>query len=551
MPKMPVSVLSPFQTIEKIKKSPHLRFIIENSILINGIQFILPVVTYRFAQFFIHLVINSEHEKSKQLAQDINDFVQVMVYILSLRLILKNLMFNLVATSGATMILDSEFYDLDQVDGLCNDCPEKIDNKINLVVHYGLTTVAITMLQLFINTVPYIGSFTSFTMGAYWKGWLAFQYPLARHNICPKHQVNLLYQNKMKIVLFGLLFQSIESTINTAVSRTTNETLIKYTIITGLSQFVTLISLMHAQQVGIKIPDSLSRLPQNNSMRYADPVNILWTLSALTSRQLKTLIRSTFSKKAKTNLLVEQIKSFYSRSKNQLAFQNTLRILRFLLLANELQSLKTFAAAPAIRPYMLRFLKELDENLKNPSDIQQSALVQLVLQAFNTSYVSGPLKLLTTYTLQFVNPNISYEITQATIRLIDLLNQYLNLKKIHETIVDAEQHCQFSLSANKQGFFRSFGKEPPSLFFSKDPFYLIESESRETKHARSVRRNFAPASASSLDSSNQGTPVSLRRGFASAVSLDGTSVTGNNRYQHFKPDSSQNDFVKIPCPPAV
>lgn len=550
---MPVPVLSSFQTIKKIKNSPSLRFIIENSLLINGIQFILPVVTYRFAQFFIHLVLNAEHEKSKQLAQDLNDFVQVMVYILSLRLILKNLMFNLVATSGATMIFDTEFYDLNQVDGLCNDCPEKVDNKINLVVHYGLTTFAIAMLQLVINTVPYIGSPTSFTMGAYWKGWLAFQYPLARHNICPEHQVSLLYQNKMKIVLFGLLFQSIESIINAAVSKTTNETLIKYTIITGLSQFVTLISLMHAQQIGIKIPNSLSKLPQNHSMRYADPVNVLWTLSALTSKQLKALIRSTFSKKAKTNLLVEQIKHFYSRSQNQLALQNTLYILRFLLLAHELQSLKTFAAAPAIRPYMLRFLKELSENLKNPSDIQQNAFVQLVLKAFNTSYVSGPLKLLTTYTLQFVNPNISYEITQASIQLIHLLNQHLDLKKIHKTIVEAEQHCQSSCSANKQGFFRSFGKKPPTLFFAQDPFYAIDPESEEAKHAKNVRRNFA--SASSLDDSNQDTPVTLRRSFSSAVSLDNSNqdspVTANNPHRHFKPDSPKNNFVKIHCPPNI
>ena len=480
---MPFPVLNPTATVKKIQKTPELSFLLANSILINGIQYILPVLTYRLIQFCMQAANNRDETQNDSFSQAVNQFIQFIFYSLCLRLIIKNTVFNSIATFGSITQLNTDFYDTDQHGALCANCPAGINDTSNLLAHYVLGSMTIAALQTMFSFVPYVGTPTSFALGAYWKGWTAFQYPLARQNICAEHQIALLSQNKRQLAAFGGAFQLLELLVDTIISNVTDEGVPKFVLTKGLSQLLTLFSLMHSQQVGIALPSSLPPVSsQAKSTMQLDPIVLAWKLSIQTSKGIKPLFKYIFAEKKQTPIVIEKLKEISTIANKQPLIRAiamtmlsliqemtnvTTTTLSWIFIAPELQSLQALAAAPAVRPYMLYFLNDMKNILQLPSEHQNQRLVQLLIRALNTPYLGGSLQPLITLAARTVNPAISDDFTHICTKIILMLNQRVQFSEVLTTVNEALKLCK---SLPSEG---AFGTVPPNLFLERDPFYLL------------------------------------------------------------------------------
>lgn len=541
---MPFPVLNPITTIRKIQQSPELRFLIANSALINGIQYISLALAYRLIQFIIQTNINfivptnidHNDDQDNVVFHTLDQLIQFIFYTLYLRSIIKNVVFNSVATLGSINELNTEFYNLDQPGILCDQCPGKTNDAPNLVIHYVLGSTTIAALQTIFNLIPHIGQPISFALGAYWKGWTAFEYPLARHNICSEHQIDLLNQNKLKLATFGVLFQTIELLCDLILSNAINEKILKFIMLSGISQLVTLFSLMHAQQVGIDLPSQLPTVSQNKSTIQLDPIVLAWKLSIRTSNGIKSLLKYIFSKREQTTFTIEQLEKIYLAANKQPLIQATIAFLFFLLrttatttattirwlfIAPELQSLQTLAAAPAIRPYMHHFLRDIEGTLRPASELQQRLLIQLSIRALNTPYLGGSLKSLITYAAQVFDPDVSYDDTQLYTKVIDLLNRHIQFGEVHKIVEAALKHCE-SLPWKDKASYRSFGITPPAFFLTEDPFYKITTPQPEALILEDLwKRTFKEGSCDEIatQESEETSETFRQRHFAPSISL--------------------------------
>ncbi|MCP0913071.1 MULTISPECIES: hypothetical protein [Legionella] len=384
-------------TVKKVKDSENLRFLLANSFFINVIQFAAPFVIYRGAKKLLQ-------EQLKNQFGDYEDYVLFQVaetsldtavyMVLYTRLKLRNVVYNTAATIGSTPFINEEFntQELGSANHnkitLCQDCKitgDRLNKEVSLQVHFLWGSLAMLASQNMVKFIPYVGYPAGLLLNAYWRGFITFQYPLARKKICAEHQVHLLLAEKSFITSFGLMFNGIEALAGHVIKSMAQGNLSDAVIDASLANFLYLMSIMHAHQVDFKIPENSTTIPKLT----LDPITMSWWLS-LASTNLLGKSANHFLKQIERNDndYVLKLKQFKERIAKHPVIYMGADVIKTIFIPAELKSLRKLMKSNALRPYAIVLLTELDAGLNFLNEINNSMVVSVTQVALRIPYIN-------------------------------------------------------------------------------------------------------------------------------------------------------------------
>lgn len=454
-------------TIKKIKRSADLRFILTNALMINGLEFTLPFLMLYFAESMLTPPLKSIYPNYKE-DKSLTFLYSLISFLFFIHFKFKNIVFNTVATLGANKVMEDEYDDQIQHHLLCKACTintsDKLSKAISLQIHYFLGTLIVSTLQLFLNNqLAYIGYPLSFTLGAYWKGFVIFQYPLARDKVCAEHQILLLMKNRSLLIAFGAMLETFELGLTQTMIFGLQNTIPNKIVATAVSNLVTTLGLMHAHQVSIPIP---SRSQESSSKQ--PPLDLLlgiWLWSLYSTSKLASFAL------------------FLLKKNNALSrFEKPKKILIYfyiyilpLITPQAFTSLKAFSATPVMSPYMRLFLID---GLLHLQEIKKTN--------------DKPLIWLTRFTLKGIlffpyGKEVLAYCTSIPIELTKVLKAILkldiesNLEKLYKTVDDALTTSRKNNAYNFYGItLFPFGVNPPKGWEENRGVIQVESPEEES-----------------------------------------------------------------------
>lgn len=461
-------------TLYEIKKISNVRFLLSNSFLINGIQFLSPFIAYSVMKLLLQTQIKSsypEYSENEYVTFTANALDNTVYAILFTRIKVKNIVFNIISNLGGTRVLHEEFSD-DELHSLCLQC-EKESNRLvkeaSLIVHYGIGGLGITIAETVISYIPYAGPPASFMLDAYWRGFGIYQYPLTRENICAKHKIAILMQDRMRLILFGLFYALIELAIMYQLKDRVSDVISERVLLASVSNFLMLFALIHVHNIPIHIPKNNSELPESIPF---DPITATWSLSLKTTEKSSQFILS-FAKQNKNKnteeflkLLnrIEQLNELWKILSNQPAFYMLITFIIDLIASSELKSFKEFSRASALRPFMISFLEDADALLTTVNHINEHPVTQVVYYSLKIPFVG---RRLTNWGASYAKTQMGVEpaFTKALILLIQFFQISENLGDIKSKVEEVHKKSLESHNRNTWHKLLGFGSNTPRTWF--------------------------------------------------------------------------------------
>ncbi len=475
---MKETVMTVPKTAEKIKESPNIQFILGNSLLINGVEFILPFVGYHAGKKVIAQVIGGlypGYDDDNENVQMVSNAIDCTVYpILFFRLKLGNIVFNSVASVGAAIKLNDEFADRVQLYSHCQQCTpnyDRLTKQISLELHYVYGTTALSMINPYVNRLPHVGVPISVLLNAYWLGVVLFQYPLARNKVCAEHQISLLMQNRQRVLAHGLfLFMTLSVAIGIATLLTQDMVSNSITT-TAVTNLLMPLFLVYIHQVELPLVQ-----PSNVSLNtILDPVFVLWILSTyLTQVTCRFGLYAIQHNKNTQFFIFEKMKNASNLLSNSHLVRTITDVSTRVLIPPELKTLKAFSRSDAMRPYMILFLKNIENLLQKANTVNENPLTQLTYIALKMPVLHSFL-LACSSLVANAQAGIPHDFTSALIRTLLALNINDNLPALHDAIKKTHGASKKHHERQQDNWMRFFniGIQTPPSWFQEEGFVML------------------------------------------------------------------------------
>lgn len=490
-------------TIEKIKESPNIQFILGNAILINGIEFLLPFVGYHAGkQFVVKLIQNTypTQQNEEAIAQWVSNTLDLTVYpIILYRSKLKNLVFNFVASIGASIKLNDEFSDRVQRAPFCQASPPSFEHflkQISLELHYVYGTGALAIIKPYIRQIPYGGGAINLILNSYWLGVMLFQYPLSRNGVCAEHQIAILTQNRSLVFMHGLML-FIASTVLISIATLMTQGIIAEDVISSaITNLLMPLFLVHTHLV------DLPNMSEERLNSRWDPIVLLWFFSTYLTGIICGVLLFVIRKKREYQTVLTNNQDLFSRITDVELLKSVGHFTKQLFVPTTLQTFHAFSQSDAARPYLILFLTQLENRLDNIQSLNEDPRIKLTYMVLKIPLLGS---FISRCAALFVNMRMGVpsDLTNQLIKTILALNINDNLPRLQASIKQTQSRSIEHHQKQQHNWMRFFniGSQTPPTWFDTETFVTVPS-SALTDPSCSTSQPITTSSFETIESEN-------------------------------------------------